>query len=292
MEPVTFSYIKTNGITLHTAVAGPEEGPLVILLHGFPEFWFGWRNQINVLAKAGYRVVVPDQRGYNVSDKPVGLHHYMIDVLSEDVIGIIKHFKREKASIIGHDWGGAVGWHLAATNGQYVESLIPINMPHPTAAEKILEKCPSQLIRSLYILFFQIPYFSEEALMAYDYNLLEKSFFSSIRPDLFTGTVLDRYKKSWAQPGTMTAMLSWYRAIRIGSLKQVPRTKLSVPITMIWGRHDRFISVTLAKESVDLCENGKFILIDEATHWVHHEQSALVNQHILHHLKEIKPKRG
>lgn len=114
-------FIKTNGITLHTKVAGPETGPLVILLHGFPEFWYGWKNQITPLAEAGYRVVVPDQRGYNLSDKPRGLGNYTIGKLRDDIVGLIDHFQREKAVIIGHDWGALVAWHLASTRADKVE---------------------------------------------------------------------------------------------------------------------------------------------------------------------------
>ena len=145
---IEFKYLETNGITLHVAVTGPEDGELVILLHGFPDFWYGWRKQIYALSEAGYRVAVPDQRGYNKSDKPKGKKAYVINELGQDIIGLIKHFKREDALIIGHDWGGAVGWHLASTHPEFVQKFIAINIPHMGVFPKALLKIPSQLIKS------------------------------------------------------------------------------------------------------------------------------------------------
>lgn len=117
---IEFEYIETNGITLHVAVTGSEDGELVILLHGFPDFWYGWRKQIEMLTEAGYRVAVPDQRGYRKSDKPKGKRAYVINELQQDIIGLIKYFKRENAVIIVHEWGGAVGWHLTSTHPELV----------------------------------------------------------------------------------------------------------------------------------------------------------------------------
>ena len=111
--PVELLRLATNRITLHAAAAGPVQGPLVILLHGFPEFWYGWKKQIGPLADAGYRVLVPDQRGYNLSDKPAGIANYAIDKLADDVVGLIKAVGHEQCDLIGHDWGAAVAWWAA-----------------------------------------------------------------------------------------------------------------------------------------------------------------------------------
>ncbi|MDT8859734.1 alpha/beta hydrolase [Alkalihalobacillus sp. MEB130] len=281
---VEFHYIKTNGITIHTAVAGPKDGPLVILLHGFPEFWYGWKNQIGPLAEAGNLVVAPDQRGYNVSDKPEEVDQYTLDVLRDDIIGIITHFNKEKASVIGHDWGGAVAWHLGATRPEYVDTLIPINMPHPAVLEKIMMKCPSQFIRSFYILLFQIPFIPEKALVANRFQLMKSSILHTCCPNSFTEIELEHYIQSWDQPNALTAMLNWYRAIRLGSLMQVPKKEITIPVRMLWGKNDPFLSLKLAKESIKLCSNGELVLIDDATHWVHHEQVNIVNRFLLTYL--------
>src|SRR5574338_156980 len=108
------SYIHTNGIRLHAVQAGPQDGPLLILLHGFPEFWYSWRKQIGPLAEAGFRVLAPDMRGYNLSDKPKGLDAYRLDVLAGDVVGLMDALGRSKAAVVGHDWGGLVAWGVAA----------------------------------------------------------------------------------------------------------------------------------------------------------------------------------
>jgi pimeloyl-ACP methyl ester carboxylesterase len=124
-------FVETNGITLHTVQAGPADGPLVILLHGFPEFWYGWHEQIRPLAEAGFRVVVPDQRGYNLSDKPDGVERYRIDELSRDVVGLIDAAGREQAAVVGHDWGAAVAWWTALHHADRVSKLVAVNVPHP-----------------------------------------------------------------------------------------------------------------------------------------------------------------
>lgn len=119
MERIEFQSIQTNGVTLHTAMAGPEDGPLLILLHGFPEFWYGWKNQIMPLAEAGYRVVVPDQRGYHLSDKPEGIESYVLDQLRDDIVGLIKTLSPNQKAIVG----GMIGagqllgiWHPHVLN--------------------------------------------------------------------------------------------------------------------------------------------------------------------------------
>ena len=213
MKNLSFQFIETNGINLHIAVAGPEDGPLVVLLHGFPEFWFGWKNQIQPLAEKGYRVVAPDQRGYNLSDKPEGIDNYTVDYLRDDVIGIIKHFQKETAIVIGHDWGGAVAWHLAATRPEYVEKLIVLNIPHPQAMPRVLKKNPLQWMKSSYIAFFQLPNLPEKALGMGEFKAMQQSIQQSSNPDTFSKQEIEQYKAAWSQSDALTAMLNWYRAI-------------------------------------------------------------------------------
>ncbi|AQQ51690.1 alpha/beta fold hydrolase [Planococcus lenghuensis] len=289
MSAVEFQYIETNGITLHAAVAGPEEGPLAILLHGFPEFWYAWHHQLAPLAEEGYRVVVPDQRGYNLSDKPVDIEQYVIDELRDDIIGLIRHFGRQKAFIIGHDWGGAVGWHLAASRPEHVEKLIVTNMPHPRAMPQVMKKHPTQILRSSYIAFFQLSGIPEKLFETGDFSGLKEGLTRTSLPDTFTDADLERYKTAWSRPGSLSGMLAWYRALRHGSFNQVPKTAVTVPVRLIWGMGDQFLSDALAKESLKFCEDGKGVFIGEATHWVNREQPELVNQMMLRFLKEGEP---
>src|SRR5512134_3366243 len=126
------STIKTNGIQLHSVQAGPKDGIPVVLLHGFPEFWYGWRKQIPALAESGCRVIVPDQRGYNLSDKPRGVQAYCVDNLVNDIVGLIGALDYEKVNLVGHDWGALVAWMLAIKHPNRVHRLGIINVPHPT----------------------------------------------------------------------------------------------------------------------------------------------------------------
>lgn len=282
------SYVQTNGITLHTVTAGPEDGPLVLLLHGFPEFWHGWQKQIGPLAEKGYRVVVPDLRGYNLSDKPQGIENYTLNLLRDDVTGLIDHFGRQSATIIGHDWGGAVAWYLAATKPQYVDKLIAVNIPHPKAMMRVMAKNPLQWVKSSYIAFFQLPELPEKTLAAEYFKTMVGSLVSTSNPGTFSEEELGMYKEAWAQPGALTAMLNWYRAIREGNITQVPDHKISVPVRIIWGLGDQFLSSLLAKESLDFCEDGNLVFVGEATHWIHHEQPYILNLLIDQFLTEEK----
>lgn len=278
MTNLSFQFLETNGINLHIAVAGPEDGPLVVLLHGFPEFWFGWKNQIQPLAEKGYRVVAPDQRGYNLSDKPEGIDNYTVDHLRDDVIGIIEHFQKKTAIVIGHDWGGAVAWHLAATRPEYVEKLIVLNIPHPKAMPRVLKKNPLQWMKSSYIAFFQLPNLPEKALGMGEFKTMQQSIEQTSKPDTFSKHEMEQYRAAWSQSDALTAMLNWYRAIRRGSFRQVPETKIKVPVRIIWGMGDQFLSPMLAKESMSFCEEVNLAFVGEATHWIQHEQPEIVNR--------------
>ncbi|SDN86489.1 alpha/beta fold hydrolase [Alkalicoccus daliensis] len=275
LDKVKFEYRETNHITLHTAAAGPEDGPLVILLHGFPEFWYGWRKQIEPLAEAGYRVLIPDQRGYNLSDKPEGSENYKIDTLRDDILGLIKGAGREKAILIGHDWGGAVAWHTAATATEYVEKLIAVNIPYPGAMKQAALKYPPQLFKSSYMLFFQLPDIPEKLLQTNGWENMKQALTATAKPGAFQEEDLQKYKEAWAQPGSLTAMLNWYRAL---FQTKISSPMVQVPVRIIWGLGDQFLHPSTAKESLKYCLDGEMILVDEATHWVMHEQPAIVNR--------------
>lgn len=278
MQEVEFHLIETNGIRLHTAVAGPEDGELVVLLHGFPEFSYGFHHQMEELAASGYRVVAPDQRGYHLSDKPEQIEDYTINKLSDDIAGLIEAFGETSAIVIGHDWGGAVAWHLAAAKPEYVKKLIAINIPHPAAMPRVFMKNPLQWLKSSYMAFFQLPEVPEKLMAANDFESMKQAMKGTARPDAFTEQELDQYKAAWSQPGALTGMLNWYRAIRKGSLMQMPKAPLRMPVRIIWGLGDQFLSPMLATESLKFCENAELVWVGEATHWVHHEQPEIVNR--------------
>ena len=275
--------VDTNGISLHTRQAGPEDGPLVVLLHGFPEFWYGWHRQIKPLADAGYRVIVPDQRGYNRSDKPDGVDSYRIETLAADVVGLLDAADRETAAVAGHDWGAAVAWWLALSYPERIESLTAVNVPHPTVMETTLRNSLSQLRKSWYMFAFQLPALPEAISTANNCRVLRRGLTNSSRPGTFSATDLERYRAAWQQPDALTAMINWYRAM--GRYRpQPPRQQVSVPTLVMWGQQDEFLASTMADESLDYCDDAELVSFPSATHWVLHEEPEETTDALLAHL--------
>lgn len=273
--------MEINGIHLHVVMAGPPDGKLVILLHGFPEFWYGWRKQIPALAAAGYTVWAPDQRGYGLSDKPPGLDAYTMDQLAGDVVGLIDAAGREQALVVGHDWGAAVTWRVAHQHPARVEKAAILNVPHPWALAKMANKNWRQALRSSYMLYFQLPELPEKMMARHDWQPLMETVVGSGRPGAFTADEMAGYRLAWTQPGAMTAMLNWYRAALQRPPSWSPSPRIRVPLLMIWGAQDRFLGRELAQPSIDLCDDGRLVFVEEATHWVQHEEPARVNQLLL-----------
>jgi len=275
--------VDTNGISLHTRQAGPEDGPLVVLLHGFPEFWYGWHRQIEPLADAGYRVIVPDQRGYNRSDKPDGVDSYHIDTLATDVIGLIDAADRETAAVAGHDWGAAVAWWLALGHPDRVDALTAVNVPHPTVMEATLRNSLAQLRKSWYMFAFQLPALPEAISTANNCRVLRRGLTESSRPGAFSAADLQRYREAWTQPGALTAMINWYRAM--GRYRpQPPQQQVSVPTLVMWGRQDEFLESAMAEESLGYCDDAELVSFPSATHWVLHEEPEETADELLTHL--------
>lgn len=268
--------ISVNGINLHVVQAGDPNGTPVIMLHGFPEFWYSWRNQIEPLTQAGFRLYMPDQRGYNLSDKPDDVAAYNMDILADDIVGLMDHIGVEKVRIVAHDWGGAVAWWLTNRNPERVEKLAVLNIPHHAAFSRALKDNPKQRRKSLYMAFFQLKGVSEFALKLGGGSRLAQWAFGKDNP-AFPPEDIEKYKAAWAQPGAITAMLNWYRAVRKYRPQSLSSPKISVPVLLIWGKRDKAFDPSLAEDSIRLCEDGKLITIDHASHWVQHEAAEEVN---------------
>lgn len=274
-------FIPTNGITLHTVVAGPEDGPAVILLHGYPEFWYGWRRQIPALAAAGFRVYAPDQRGYNLSDKPRDLAAYSLDELARDILGLIDATGQARVFLTGHDWGAMVAWWIALTAPDRLRRLAILNVPHPHVMRRHLMSDPRQMTRSLYAAFFQLPWLPELATSALDHRMLANTIRSSSLPGAFRDEEMDEYRRAWSRPGAMTTMLNWYRAALRRTAAEWPDPRVTVPTTIIWGMKDFALRAVMAEESAALCDRGELIQLEENTHWVQHEAAAVVNEALI-----------
>jgi epoxide hydrolase 4 len=279
-SPLEFRVFHINGIALHVVLAGPASGKPLIFLHGFPEFWFAWRHQIDHFVSSGYRVILPDQRGYNLSDKPAGVGSYSIDLLAKDVVGVLDSLADSRAFVVGHDWGAAVTWYLAARYSDRISRTAMLSMPHPGVFIRTLIMNPAQLGRSWYIFFFQLPWLPERILRGRDWAPLVRVLGDTSRPGIFSDRELEQYKESWNRKGALTAMLNWYRAALLRPSKfalDPEASRVTVPALLILGKNDRFAGEAMARESLGYCDTGHLEMFDAASHWVQHEKSAHVN---------------
>jgi pimeloyl-ACP methyl ester carboxylesterase len=275
------SYIETNGIRLHVVQAGPKSGVPVVLLHGFPEFWYGWKKQIPALAEAGCRVIVPDQRGYNLSYKPQGVKSYDVYTLVNDIIGLIDALGYEKVNLVGHDWGAVVAWILANKYPERLHKLGIMNVPHPAVMKRFLQRDIEQIRRSWYVFYFQLPWIPEASMRADNWRNMERSLRHTSKIGSFTSEDIEQYKEAWSQPGAMTSMINWYRAILRHQPKLPEDLRIKVRTLMMWGMKDFALSHRMARPSMDYVDEGNLILFPEATHWVHLDAAEEVNHYLI-----------
>ncbi len=276
------AWLDLPGLRTHAAVAGPADGPLVVLLHGFPEFWYSWRHQIAPLAGAGFRVVAPDQRGYNLTEKN---GPYDVATLAADVVHLLDAFGRERALVVGHDWGAAVGWTLAALHPERVERLAVLNVPHPAVMARALRGGSlRQMRRSSYIFLFQLPFLPEWLLSRGHFARLTRLLRASSRRGTFTDRDLARYREAWSRPGALAASLGWYRALARTLLTRsgtVRVGRIGVPTLILWGERDAALGVELAEQSTAYLDDGALLRFPGATHWVHEDIPDEITGHLL-----------
>lgn len=278
--------IVTNGVRLHVVMAGPETGEPIILLHGFPEFWYGWRKQIDFLAEQGYRVIVPDQRGYNTSEKPATLAGYNMDLLAADVIGLIDMTGQEKVVLVGHDWGAGVAWWVANKYPERLKKLVILNVPHHAVFRRTIRENRAQQRKSWYMFFFQIPWLPEQLIGANNAEGLAQTLRSTSQPGTFSEDDLVEYRRAWLQPGALKGMVNWYRAITQIPPKHLKSPRIHVPTLILWGKQDTALESSMADASAELCDDARVVYFEKATHWVQHEEVEQVNQQIAAFLHE------
>lgn len=273
-----------NGVRLHYVEAGT--GPVVLLLHGFPEFWYSWRFQIPTLAAAGYRVIAPDMRGYNLSEKPAGVPAYHISRLIADAAELLRAFGGEEGGyLVGHDWGGVVAWHAARRYPELVQKLVILNAPHPNRFLEVLREVPAQRGKSWYVGLFQVPWLPE-LLLPRTAKQAERTFRASgANPDRFTLDDARQYAEALNQPGAKTAMLNYYRNMGRRTLanriRELPH-ELAMPTLLLWGTED--IALDIANADADKLRrwvpNIQVELL-EASHWVQMDAPERVNELML-----------
>ena len=287
-DNLEFNYAHIGDVRLHYATAGTGDR-LVILLHGFPEFWYSWRHQIEVL-KGDFTVVAPDLRGYNLSSKPLKVKDYEMDNLVDDVTGLIRHFGREQAAVVGHDWGAAVAWATALRYPEYVWKLGALQVPPSGALQQNMTL--RQFLASWYMFFFQIPQLPEWLMRRKDFALLERVLTKTAARQVFSAEDIAKYKKSWSEDGALTAALNYYRANVFKNFfgktnRENLSGKIKVPTLFIYGEKDTAIlpeTVRNIQQFVDAPYSE--LRIADAAHWVQQEASAEVSMALLKFLKD------
>lgn len=280
-------FVDLPEVRLHVVSAGPADGPLVILLHGFPECWYGWRHQVGPLAAAGYRVLAPDQRGYNLSDKPGRLGAYGLDHLAADVAGLVDAAGAKRVAVVGHDWGALAAWWAAIRFPELVSRLAILNVPHPVVMRWFMLWNRAQRRRSWYVFFFQLPWWPEWMLARDDFRWAQAALTRTSRPGTFTAADLAVYRRAWSQPGALRGMLSWYRAALRRPPGRPANIRVTVPTRILWGERDRFLGSELVAPSLELCDQAEAELMPTASHWLQHEEPAWVTERLLAHLAPL-----
>jgi pimeloyl-ACP methyl ester carboxylesterase len=281
IDSIQHGYAQIGGVRLHYAQKGSGE-KLVVLLHGFPECWYSWRHQLMALGEH-FTVVAPDMRGYNLSDKPERVEDYRIDALVDDVTGLIRHFGREEAAVIGHDWGAGVAWAVALKHPEYVSRLAALQVPPPAVWRENMSL--KQALRSWYMLFFQLPRLPEWLISRNDFASLDKMFKDTVmRPGTITETDIAVYKKALREPGALTAGINYYRAnvFRLffrqkDNRKVASEEAVRVPTLFIFGERDHAI-VPETVRGVGRYIDAPYheVRLATAGHWVQQEAQAEV----------------
>ncbi|HYD47564.1 MAG TPA: alpha/beta hydrolase [Terriglobales bacterium] len=277
-----------DGVRLHVVEAGSADGKLVVLLHGYPEFWWGWKEQIARLAKHGFHVVAIDQRGYNSSDKPREVEAYRVSELVADAVAVIDHYGG-KAAVAGHDWGGVVAWRLAIEHPERLSHLAAVNMGHPLAFEELNRSGDRPEGISWYRTFFQIPIVPEVTGRMGNWFMLVKSLRDSSREGTFSDEELAHYRYAWDRDGAMRTMINWYRAGFRYREELQGDTTVQVPVRILWGGKDRFVPVELAALSAKHCRQAQVVVLDNAGHWVLHEEPELTSRQLIEHFSIPPP---
>jgi pimeloyl-ACP methyl ester carboxylesterase len=284
---ISHDYADVNGVRLHYASAG--SGTLILFVHGFPEFWYAWRRQLQEFGR-DHHAVAPDTRGYNLSSKPEGVDHYRVKHLIADLIALARHLDHERFVLVAHDWGAATAWALAIAHPEILEKLIVINGPHPGIFLRDLASNRAQQEASQYMRFFHEPEAGEK-LSRDNFAMLEKFAFgigSGRSP--FSEDDRKAYREAWSQPGALEAGLNYYRASRVvpplpgGRIENADfdpaKLIVNVPTLVIWGERDKALLPCNLDGLEAYVPDLTIRRVPDATHWVVHERPGEVNGYI------------
>lgn len=286
-----------NGVRLHYVVAGDPGDPLVVLLHGFPEFWYSWHHQLPALAEAGYYVVAPDMRGYNTSEKPAGIQAYALPELVADVAGLIAHCgESAAAAVVGHDWGGMVAWEVATTRPDVTKRVSVLNAPHSRTFLRELRN-PRQVARSWYVFLVQVPWVPELLFERASGGVTQVLRDYSTKPGAFSQADLTRYREAFEHPGAITAGLNYYRAEGRRAARRMLRglipgrePSVALPpdlsVLVLWGEQDPTLGPRIPDRLQTLGKGVRIVRFPDVGHHIQNEVPAKVTEQLLAFLEE------
>ncbi len=278
--PIRHEQVRANGLRFHVAACG-EGDRLALCLHGFPELWLSWRHQLPLLARLGWRAWAPDLRGYGESERPPRVGDYALERLLDDVAGLVDASDASRVMLVAHDWGALIAWIAAIRRVRSFERLVILNLPHPAAAAPAFRR-PAQLLRSWYVLFFQLPWLPEWLLGRRDAEAIGRMFErAAVHPERFPEDVVRAYREAAARPGALTAMLNYYRAlVRGGGLRRQRRQgfpRLETPTLMLWGVQDLALTLATTRGTEQHVDDLVLRYLPDASHWVQQDQPELVD---------------
>lgn len=246
-------------ITLNVAFSDNENDTPILLLHGYPDAWFGWEKVMQQLMTNGFRVIAPDQRGYNLSDKPSQIKDFTSDLLAQDAIDLMQYFGYQQFHLAGHDYGAFIAFLLSIRKPNCISKLIIVSGLHPTVAQNLRQIGFRQWLKSWYLTFFHLPQLPEKLMQYNNFQFLFHNH--SIR---LTAKEKQRYRKAWSQPNAITSMINWYRS----TPAKVNYPFLQMPVLILWGENDLYLTTDVAKANLNFCQNGELNIFDNASHWL------------------------
>jgi pimeloyl-ACP methyl ester carboxylesterase len=272
---ITEQRIELPNITLNVAIGGNKNGQPILLLHGYPDAWFGWKKVMERLINNGFRVIAPDQRGYNLSDKPKGKVAYHTENIVQDAIDLMTYLGYEKFSLAGHDFGGYIAWQIALTHEKRLEKLFILSCFHPKVITNIAKLHWRQWLKSWYLIFFKFPKLPELFIRFNNYYFLRQNISQHL-----TNEEKQEYIQSWQQPHFIESALNWYRA----PIQSIKNPNLNLPVLIIWGENDAYLGLEGARWSLDFCSNGELKVIEDASHWLMLENTTSISKSIINFL--------